>query len=67
MGGLPASSLEIFERHDEPGAEEEEDEERGVVGQVRPHVHTVQGIVLQDSHAVCVCWGGGGGACSRHF
>ena len=50
----------VFACHDDPGAGEEEYEEQGVVPQVGPLAHTSQGIVLQDSLAVCACVGGGG-------
>ena len=51
----------FFECHDDPGAGKEEDEEQGVVSQVRPLVHTTQAVVLEDSLAICVGGGGGDG------
>ena len=49
----------LFECHDDPGEDEEEDEEQGVVAQVGPLALASQGVVLQDSLALCVCgWGG---------
>ena len=58
---VPLPALVLFERHDEPGAEEEEDEEECIVAQVRPLVHAVQVVVLQDSLPVCQWQEGGGG------
>ena len=64
--GLVSPSPILFECHDDPGEDEKEDEEQGVVAQVGPLVHASQGVVLQDGLVICACvWGvesGGGGA-----